>query len=187
MHYPFFGSLRYPLPESLLVSPGRSRYACEPMLETRPLCLGQSFQSGRLAGTVRTFPPGWPPCPKLSVRALPPEPNPQDSLGMVVPRGVNSAGLPCRCWLYLCARGAGVGFRCMRVAGKTVCAFGVSCTQKKVDFCVLSKLSVPLGPRAPYCPVRSCPYLPSPAPPAVRWTVRTFKIGVSNIDACRCL
>ena len=40
----------------------------------------------------------------------------------------------------------------------------------------------PLGPRAPYCPVRSCPYLPSPAPPAVRWTVRTFKIGVSNID-----
>ena len=77
---------------------------------------------------------------------------------------------------------SGVGFRCMRVAGKTVCAcFGVSCTQKKVDFCILSKLSVPLGPRAPYCPVRSCPYLPSPAPPAVRWTVRTFKIGVSNI------
>ena len=76
---------------------------------------------------------------------------------------------------------AAVGFRCMRVAGKTVCAFGVSCTQKKVDFWVLSKLSVPLGPRAPYCPVRSCPYLPSPAPPAVRWTVRTFKIGVSNI------
>ena len=112
---------------------------------------------------------------------------------MVVPRGVNSAGLPCRCWLYLCARGAGVGFRCMRVAGKTVCAFGVSCTQKKVAFCVLSKLSVPLGPRAPYCPVRSCPYLPSPTPPAVRWTVRTFKIGVSNIacspvgtPCCRC-
>ena len=158
----------------------RLAHACA-MFETRPLCPGQSFRSGRLAGAVRTFPPGRPPCPKLSVRALPPEPNPQDSLGMVVPRGVNSAGLPCRCWLYLCARGAGVGFRCVRVAGKTVCAFGVSCTQKKVDFCVLSKLSVPLGPRAPYCPVRSCPYLPSPAPPAVRWTVRTFKIGVSNI------
>ena len=146
-----------------LASPGRPKL--KSMLETRPLCLGQSFQSGRLAGTVRTFPPGWPPCPKLSVRALPPEPNPQDSLGMVVPRGVNSAGLPCRCWLYLCARGAGVGFRCMRVAGKTVCAFGVSCTQKKVDFCVLSKLSVPLGPRAPYsvlsCPELSVPPLPS--------------------------
>ena len=51
------------------------------MLETRPLCLGQSFRSGRLAGAVRTFPPGGPLCPKLSVRTLPPEPNPQGRQG----------------------------------------------------------------------------------------------------------
>ena len=149
------------------------------MLETRPLCLGQSFQSGRLAGTVRTFPPGWPPCPKLSVRALPPEPNPQDSLGMVVPRGVNSAGLPCRCWL-MCERR-----RCwlpVHESGweNSPCVWCLVPKNRLISvYC--PKLSVPLGPRAPYCPVRSCPYLPSPAPPAVRWTVRTFKIGVSNI------
>ena len=51
-------------------------YRFKPMFETRPLCPGQSFRSGRLAGAVRTFPPGRPPCPKLSVRTLPPEPNP---------------------------------------------------------------------------------------------------------------
>ena len=32
-----------------------------PMFETRPLCPGQSFRSGRLAGAVRTFPSGRPP------------------------------------------------------------------------------------------------------------------------------
>ena len=75
-----------------------------------------------------------------------------------------------RCWLPV------------HVSGweNSLCVWSVL-TPKKVDFCVLSKLSVPLGPRALYCPVRSCPYLPSPAPPAVRWTVRTFKIGVYNI------
>ena len=75
-----------------------------------------------------------------------------------------------RCWLPV------------HVSGweNSLCVWSVL-TPKKVDFYASSKLSVPLGPRALYCPVRSCPYLPSPAPPAVRWTVRTFKIGVYNI------
>ena len=94
---------RLPRPRASAAASAAAARDGRAMLETRPLCPGQSFRSGRLAGAVRTFPPGRPPCPKLSVRALPPEPNPQDSLGMVVPRGVNSAGLPCRCWL-MCER-----------------------------------------------------------------------------------
>ena len=51
---------------------GRVHAVALPMLETRPLCLGQSFQSGRLAGTVRTFPlGGLPVLSFLSERSLP--------------------------------------------------------------------------------------------------------------------